>query len=401
MSQKGFIPIFFIVGIIIASGAIVGGSLVIKQYLLKGNPEISTTPKPTFIPTPSSTPVKVNNPTPTSSITLTPPVNNTVSVFQRLKDRTSQVSPTVAPTPPFTLAAIFNLNIQSLIKTDAKPVPGFDSPKNYTAYQYGNYLLFTDIDKNEALADLIYFNTFRSYFKKNFFDFPDQLVNVYIFKNQGDYQFAQKCESQYGCYWIKEHLVISFKDSGPGTLGHELVHNFAFDGVKNMPDWFSEGLPTFFERLYGYYDDSKNLKLLLGFNNPWREQEFVSMLDSHQIQKPTLLAVAQHKSIKDTERLLSLYLYQKGWLKSYAQKVAAASSVDNDARLIMETSGKTLADLESDWSSWLDGIIANVKSPTSTLNYVPVSFILQDKKSWDDWYNQNKNNPLFTGKTPQ
>jgi hypothetical protein len=396
MTEKGFLPILFIIIIVTLSASIIGGGVLYK------NTFSSKTIHP--IPSPASNFVlqKV-------SITPLPATNSAFTLSKEGKPtpaplHTASPTPTLRPTPAATAtpnpSQIPVLALEKLETKGLQPVSGFNAPSNYKGYKYKYITVYTNQSESEAQNLIQFIIAFKNYFSKNYFSVPDADLTVYLYNNPSEFDSNQQCESDFGCYYYNQQLIITFTDSGTGTYAHELVHHFDHLVIKNSPDWFVEGLPTFFEKLFGYYDDNGEAKLLLGFSNPWREGELVNLLDDGNLQKPTLQQVAQHKSLKHIERLLSLYLYQRGWLQKYAQKVASSTTKDNDAKLIVEVSGKSLTQLEADWSNWYDQILANALNPDSTLDLIPDSFVLPNKKAWDEWYGKNSTNPLFTGKTP-
>lgn len=263
--------------------------------------------------------------------------------------------------------------------------PGIVLP-SASIYSSDNFTLYTGANKKKAEEYLIFFEAFKRYFSLNYYDLSGLgKIQVYIFLDPADYDKYKTNDSAYGYYLYDEHLFVSHDQAGFGTYAHELVHAFTNDMLLKQPDWFIEGFPTFFEKLYGYYNENGELKLVLGAQNPWRVQELVQAIDSGKEVKPTLLAVARHESAKGNERLLSLYLYKNGWLSPYVNKVKSAALIDNNAQFILDVSGKSLSDLEKDWSIWLDEVIADAKSSRSSLNNIPTSFVLNNKKEWDAW----------------
>jgi len=60
---------------------------------------------------------------------------------------------------------------------------------------------------------------------------------------------------------------------------------------------------------------------------------------------------------------------------------------DSDASLIIQISEKTLSELESDWSEWLDVVINTTES--GEIDSILSSFVAEYKGAWDSWWAEN------------
>src|SRR5437879_13689473 len=75
--------------------------------------------------------------------------------------------------------------------------------------------------------------------------------------------------ASFGMYFYSPKLLATYEDSGLGTFAHETLHAFAEKDLRDGPTWADEGIPTFFEKFYGYWNNGE-LVLLWGFQDPWR-----------------------------------------------------------------------------------------------------------------------------------
>src|SRR5260370_355914 len=68
----------------------------------------------------------------------------------------------------------------------------------------------------------------------------------------------------FGIYLYSNKLLATYEDSGLGTFTHETFHAFVERDLKSRPAWADEGVPTFFEKFYGYWKNDE-LVLVWGF----------------------------------------------------------------------------------------------------------------------------------------
>src|SRR5262249_30089421 len=130
---------------------------------------------------------------------------------------------------------------------------------------------FTRIDEMARFADG-YIGIINRDFLKAEFDYP---IQVYVLADQKRFEeFAHRELSVpgpagFGMYLYSRKLLATYEDSGLGTFTHEAFHAFVEKDLANHPAWADEGIPTFFEKFYGYWNND-DLVLFWGFQNPWR-----------------------------------------------------------------------------------------------------------------------------------
>ena len=73
----------------------------------------------------------------------------------------------------------------------------------------------------------------------------------------------------FGLYLPENNLFVTYNGSGLGTFAHEIMHPVVEAELPHVPSWGREGIPTFFEKFYGY-KESNRLHLKWGYQNPWR-----------------------------------------------------------------------------------------------------------------------------------
>lgn len=255
-------------------------------------------------------------------------------------------------------------------------------PSSFVEYNSDGFNLFTDLSEQEAKVQLQLFEDFKQYFSRNFFDVSDiQDINIILFSTKEAYELYSSSSSPYGYYDISSRTFVSHFQAGIGTFTHEIVHGFLHDKIPQNPEWFNEGLPAFFEKIFGYHD-SDGLHIVLGFQNPWRVRSFVDNDLPALNEKPTLTSISKNEFDTTIDRFLAVYLYESGLLNDYIDSLIKTKTKSNSPDLIVEISGRSLTELEIDFSEYLDQVIADALSEESSLDSIPSSFVTQSLEEW-------------------
>jgi hypothetical protein len=124
----------------------------------------------------------------------------------------------------------------------------------------------------------------------------------------------------FGIYLYSNKLLATYEDSGLGTFTHETFHAFVERDLKSRPAWADEGVPTFFEKFYGYWKNDE-LVLFWGFQNPWRIRELGNNLT--QLNLSEVLSDQNPESDESKLRMVSLFLWQQGRFRRFLKLIAA------------------------------------------------------------------------------
>src|SRR5215469_15849002 len=118
-----------------------------------------------------------------------------------------------------------------------------------------------------------------------------------------------------GLFLYKYNLFATYEDSGLGTFAHEIMHPLVERNLRDRPAWAIEGIPTFFEKFYGYWRDDE-LVVNWGFQNPWRIKELGANLARLDLQG--ILATTAGAGERESEqRLVSIFLWEQGKFKQF------------------------------------------------------------------------------------
>jgi hypothetical protein len=161
------------------------------------------------------------------------------------------------------------------------------------------------------------------------FDYP---IRVLVLEDRAQFKRFLVREMQiddppsFGIYVPPYKLFATYEDSGMGTFTHEILHPLVESNLKDRPLWAKEGIPTFFEKFYGYWRGNQ-LVAFWGFQNPWRISQIgtnLTQLDLREIlsdpeSSTHFSAVERNES---NLRMASMFLWEQGRFKRFLKLIA-------------------------------------------------------------------------------
>lgn len=204
---------------------------------------------------------------------------------------------------------------------------------------------------SEQFVDLVD----RDFFKVNKNRFP---VNAYVLPNIDSFKaflrekFDVNKPPGSGMYFGETNTFVTYDGAGLGTFTHEIAHALVEESLKNRPAWAMEGVPTFFEKFFGYTKDDM-LYANWGYQNPWRIEEL-----GDRIPKLKLIRVLYGSEDQSEKRLLSVFLYQQGKFRNYLDLIQAGSK--KGYRTYVEAAfEKPLHQIDEIWEAYLKEVANN------------------------------------------
>jgi hypothetical protein len=196
--------------------------------------------------------------------------------------------------------------------------------------------------------------------RRNFFN-ADRGYPIRVFICQDESKFVQfmhhdleiQDPSDYGIYLFSGKLLATYEDSGLGTFAHEAMHPLLEENLPDSPAWAVEGVPTFFEKFYGYWK-GEQLVLYWGFQNPWRIRELgleLTQLDLKRI-------VSENGRPEQSEsklRMAAVFLWEQGRLKRFLRLVEANNRLGYPT-YFEAAMGMPMEKITPIWQSYLDSI---------------------------------------------
>lgn len=230
----------------------------------------------------------------------------------------------------------------------------------------------------------------RDFFKADF-DYP---IRVLVFADRDQFkQFLVRDlhiadPPNFGIYVFKYKFFATYEDSGLGTFAHEILHPLVEQNLKDRPGWAMEGIPTFFEKFYGYWKDGE-LVAYWGYQNPWRIQQLgdhLTQLDLKEVladPKETGASSAVERS-ESSWRMASVFLWQQGRFKRFLNLVARHD------RAGYPTYFEAAMDLpvEKILPLWQD-YLAAVAAHRTTVLQLPASKIFDDQTNFENFVKAN------------
>ncbi len=160
----------------------------------------------------------------------------------------------------------------------------------------------------------------RDFFKADF-DYP---MRVFVLEDQNQFEEFVHRElhmpgpAGFGIYMYSNKVLATYEDSGLGTFTHEVLHPLLQRNLRLTPRWAVEGIPTFFEKFYGYWKGDE-LVLFWGFQNPWRIEELGANLAQLNLRE----IISGQESNESKLRMVSLFLWEQGRFRRFLKLIAA------------------------------------------------------------------------------
>lgn len=196
----------------------------------------------------------------------------------------------------------------------------------------------------------------RNFFKAQF-EYP---IHAYILRDRDSFKEFLRTKAgiedppNYGIYLSRLGCFVTYEDSGFGTFAHEIMHPLLRANLPHAPEWACEGVPSFFEKGFGYWE-GKDMVLHLGYQNPWRIREMGDRLGSLDLKD---IVTSPQRYGTSEKRLVSVFLYRQGKFKTFLDLVR--SNRKNGYGTFVEAAfGRKFEDLQPLWSAYLRDILAN------------------------------------------
>jgi hypothetical protein len=215
----------------------------------------------------------------------------------------------------------------------------------------------------------------RDFFKAEF-DYPIRVLVTEDFSTHRTLVSEQfgVTNPTMGIFLYNSNLFATYEDSGLGTFAHEIMHPLVERNLKDRPAWAIEGIPTFFEKFYGYWRGDE-LVVNWGFQNPWRINQLGTDLARLDLQG--ILATTRAGERESEQRLVSIFLWEQGKFKQFLDLVRKRekNGYDSYFEAAMEMPIARVIPL---WQDYLARIVAR----RSEILRLPVSATLPNEEAF-------------------
>jgi tetratricopeptide (TPR) repeat protein len=121
----------------------------------------------------------------------------------------------------------------------------------------------------------------------------------------------------HGVFISSRNLLVTYDGAGPGTYLHEVMHT-VLSRQKNLEYWAEEGIPSYFEKVYGAI--SPQFELRHGYGENWFPQALsVKAIRNVSLNLADIVGKAKHADASQEvqQRLVALFLQKYNHLDDY------------------------------------------------------------------------------------
>ena len=223
----------------------------------------------------------------------------------------------------------------------------------------------------------------RDFFKAEF-DYP---IRVLVLEDRTSFQdflrvyLSVRRPPNFGIFLPEEKMFVTFEDSGLGTFTHEIMHPLVERNLPDRPLWALEGIPTFFEKFYGYWTEGKPV-VHWGFQNPWRIEMLGTNLTRLDLKNLLTTRDSQGQYNESDLRMVSMFLWSEGKFPRFLQLIQRRekNGFPSYFEAAMEMPVERLIPL---WRDYLNQVAAH----RTEIIRLPPSTILPDEPSFRAFLN--------------
>lgn len=188
---------------------------------------------------------------------------------------------------------------------------------------------------------------------------PDFKIQVFVLPDKNQFQEWIKKEFgdtrdlrgqsryEYGSFF-------TYSDSGFGTFSHEAMHLVLHETFPWTEAWAEEGLPAFFEKLYGCAGKTGQ-EFRFGFQNPWRIEDLRNSIAQIDLARVVRYEMVNGAGNQSQHRLVAMFLHRHGKLRRYFE-LARRGYRDGYCTLFETAFGKKIEDIEPLWKEYLQSV---------------------------------------------
>ncbi len=242
---------------------------------------------------------------------------------------------------------------------------------------------FTFYSNNDVGYIPAFSNTFVEHIKANYFhpEFSAPL-DFYILKDEGQMhrfismELGIKVNTVWGTYIPERNALVTHEESGLGTFGHILMYPILGDKLRHAPYWTKSGIPTLFEKIYGYVIGN-DLKIRYGYHNPWRIKKLGNISDINLSEIINEREAEHRNANKHKQQIVIMFIYQNGVFPRYLSLLTSNSK--GDYKTFIEAAfEKEMPELKIIWKKYL----ANIERNKQQILETPPSQMFNSKKEF-------------------
>lgn len=240
----------------------------------------------------------------------------------------------------------------------------------------GPCAVYSELSEADIKPHVDICEAFTKYFSEKLLPLPqDFRAKVLIFGDPEHYRKVTRDlglpVAAYGMYVSGLDAVIMHRETGLGTLTHELSHAFFFYLKTPLPGWAHEGVPVFFEKFFALREDGE-IKFRFGFANPWRLAELRETFKGTSLEN--ILRERSFGVSESKDGLVSYFLWHQHVFERFVKDLAAdRAGGDGISYLFLNASER-----DSRWREFLEFL----ESQFDLLAATPPSSIVGSRDQW-------------------
>jgi hypothetical protein len=218
----------------------------------------------------------------------------------------------------------------------------------------------------------------RDFFKAEF-NYP---IRVLVLPDRPAFQdfLHKQCQvaepPNFGMYLSEKKMFITYEGSGLGTFAHEIMHPLVERNLPDRPVWAREGIPTFFEKFYGFWQNDQPT-IYWGYQNPWRVEMLGTNLTRLNLKDILATKNPQGQFHESDLRMVSLFLWKQGKFHRFLELIQSHNKRGYDS-YFEAAFGLPIERIAPLWEIYLRQVAAD----QSEINRLPPSALLENEKAF-------------------
>lgn len=244
------------------------------------------------------------------------------------------------------------------------------------------FTLCTNSDMLEATRLADFADRFLTYVDTNICPVKiDSSFHIFVFATPEELPPSitmDELKTTNGTYDSALNAVVVYKDSGLGTVAHELMHK-VLESKPFIDEWAKEGIPAMFDKFYAY-NSANSLVMDLGVQNNLSKVK----RDWSTLQLAEVLAEQWPRLSSPEERLAAVFLYKSGSLPRYFQ-LCENGELGSYATYFEAAFGANAPDMQQKWSGYLRTIAINREA----IDKLPDSKVFANQAEYDKFVREH------------
>ena len=288
---------------------------------------------------------------------------------------------------PFKLVAVFALLVLAAPWANAQTQVLGQFPVHKQSKFFDFYFMRNSaaVDELPRFADGFVRVVHRQFFKADY-EYP---IKVLVLQDREKFQAFMQREYKmetppgFGVFIHELNLFATYESSGLGTFAHEIMHPLVEANLPLHPVWATEGIPSFFEKFYGYWKGDE-LVIELGFQNPWRIQALGADLPNLDLKQILAYKDTQGRFRESEQRMVAMFMWKHKKFKPMLKLIENGVPPEGYQTWFEAAMEMKVDEVLPLWQAYLKEVAA-----TRQVFLLPLSTVLPDEESYKKFVEQH------------